>query len=56
MVDSSASVAILFPGDCAARSDGGSGAGRFSALFQALAAVGLDAELAVYNNGVVDEV
>jgi len=56
MGDRSASVAILFPGDRAARSGGESAAARFSALFAALEAVGVSAEPAVYHDDFVDEV
>jgi hypothetical protein len=51
-----ASVAILYPGDRAARDRSDPAESRFAALFAALAAAGVQAEPAVYHDGFVDEV
>lgn len=49
-------VAILYPGDRAARDKADPVASRFGALFDALAAAGVRAEPAVYDDDFVDEV
>ncbi len=49
-------VAILYPGERAARATAEPASTRFAALFAALAAAGLRAEPAVYHDDVVDEV
>jgi hypothetical protein len=49
-------VAILYPGDRAARTSADPAASRFSALFAALAAAGIPAEPAVYHDDFADEV
>jgi hypothetical protein len=51
-----ASVAILYPGDRAARDRSDPAESRFVALFDALAAVGVRAEPAVYHDDFVGEV
>jgi ATP phosphoribosyltransferase regulatory subunit HisZ len=51
-----ASVALLYPGDRAARDRADPAASRFSALFEALAAAGVSAEPAVYHDDFADEV
>lgn len=50
------SVAILYPGDRAARDLADPAASRFAALFTALTAAGVSAEPAVYHDDLVDEV
>jgi hypothetical protein len=49
-------VAILYPGDRAARSSADPAASRFGALFTALASAGIHAEPAVYHDDFADEV
>lgn len=49
-------VALLFPGDRAARDRADPAASRFAALFAALAAAGVEAEPAVYHDDFADEV
>ncbi|CAD5371427.1 conserved hypothetical protein [Rubrivivax sp. A210] len=49
-------VALLYPGDRAARSLADPAASRFAALFEALAAAGVHAEPAVYHDDFADEV
>jgi hypothetical protein len=49
-------VALLYPGDRAARERADPAASRFSALFDALAAAGVKAEPAVYHDDFADEV
>ncbi|OGA97695.1 MAG: hypothetical protein A3E25_04695 [Burkholderiales bacterium RIFCSPHIGHO2_12_FULL_69_20] len=49
-------VALLYPGDRAARDRADRSASRFAALFDALAAAGVDAEPAVYHDDFADEV
>ena len=51
-----ADVALLYPGDRAARDAADPGASRFAALFSALAAAGINAEAAVYHDDFADEV
>jgi hypothetical protein len=51
-----ASVALLYPGDRAARDRADPAASRFAALFEALAAAGVQAEPAVYHDDFADEV
>ena len=51
-----ASVALLYPGDRAARDRADPAASRFAALFEALAAAGVKAEPAVYHDDFADEV
>lgn len=51
-----ASVALLYPGDRAARDRADPAASRFAALFEALAAAGVNAEPAVYHDDFADEV
>lgn len=51
-----ASVALLYPGDRAARDAADPAASRFGALFAALAAAGIGAEPAVYHDDFADEV
>jgi len=51
-----ASVALLYPGDRAARDHADPAASRFSTLFEALAAAGVSAEPAVYHDDFADEV
>ncbi len=51
-----ASVALLYPGDRAARDRADPAASRFAALFEALAAAGVTAEPAVYHDDFADEV
>jgi hypothetical protein len=53
---SPASVALVYPGDRAARDAADPGASRFAALFSALAAAGIAAEPAVYHDDFADEV
>ncbi len=52
----SASVALLYPGDRAARDRADPGESRFAALFTAFAAAGLHTEPAVYHDDFADEV
>jgi hypothetical protein len=49
-------VALLYPGDRAARDRGDPAESRFAALFEALKAAGVSAEPAVYNDDFADEV
>ena len=49
-------VAILYPGDRQVRQDPAPEQGRFSAVFQALAALGMEVEPAVYHDDFCDEV
>lgn len=49
-------VALLYPGDRAARDRADPAASRFAALFEALAAAGVNAEPAVYHDDFADEV
>lgn len=49
-------VALLYPGDRAARDRADPTASRFAALFEALAAAGVKAEPAVYHDDFADEV
>jgi hypothetical protein len=49
-------VALLYPGDRAARNRSAPSESRFAALFDALAAVGVNAEPAVYHDDFADEV
>lgn len=49
-------VALLYPGDRAARDRADPTASRFAALFEALAAAGVNAEPAVYHDDFADEV
>ena len=49
-------VALLYPGDRAARDRADPAASRFAALFEALAAAGVKAEPAVYHDDFADEV
>ncbi|KNZ31898.1 MAG: hypothetical protein AD742_14705 [Methylibium sp. NZG] len=49
-------VALLYPGDRAARDRADPAASRFAALFDAFAAVGVSAEPAVYHDDFADEV
>ena len=49
-------VALLYPGDRAARDLADPAAGRFKALFEAFSAAGLPAEPAVYHDDFADEV
>ena len=49
-------VALLYPGDRAARDRSEPAESRFAALFQAFAAVGVAAEPAVYHADFADEV
>jgi hypothetical protein len=49
-------VALLYPGDRIARDRADPAASRFAALFEALAAAGVDAEPAVYHDDFADEV
>ncbi len=51
-----ASVALLYPGDRAARDRADPAASRFAALFEALAAAGVSAEPAIYQDDFADEV
>lgn len=51
-----ARVALLYPGDWAARGRADPAASRFAALFEALAAAGVNAEPAVYHDDFADEV
>jgi len=51
-----ASVALLYPGDRAARDRSDPAESRFAALFDALAAAGIAAEPAVYSDDFADEV
>jgi hypothetical protein len=51
-----ASVALLYPGDRAARERSDPTESRFSALFEAFAAAGVTAEPAVYHDDFADEV
>lgn len=51
-----ASVALLYPGDRAARQRADPAASRFAALFDALAAAGIAARPAVYHDDFADEV
>ena len=51
-----ASVALLYPGDRAARDRADPAQSRFAALFEALAAAGVKAEQAIYHDDFVDEV
>ncbi len=51
-----ARVALLYPGDRAARDRADPAASRFAALFEALAAAGVNAEAAVYHDDFADEV
>lgn len=53
---SSPSLALLYPGDRAARDRSDPAEGRFAALFHALAAAGVAAEPAVYHDDYADEV
>ena len=50
------SVALLYPGDRAARDRADPAASRFAALFEALAAAGVNTEPAVYHDDFADEV
>lgn len=52
----SARVALLYPGDRAARDQADPAVSRFAALFEALAAAGVRAEPAVYHDDFADEV
>jgi hypothetical protein len=49
-------VALLYPGDRAARDRADPAASRFAALFEALSAAGVNAEPAVYHDDFADEV
>lgn len=49
-------VALLYPGDRAARDRADPAASRFAALFEAFAAAGVDAEPAVWHDDFADEV
>jgi len=49
-------VALLYPGDHAARDRADPAASRFAALFEALAATGVNAEPAVYHDDFAEEV
>lgn len=49
-------VAILYPGDREARQQAKAGEGRFANVFQALAALGVDAQPAIYHDDFCDEV
>ncbi|EHR71577.1 hypothetical protein BurJ1DRAFT_2751 [Burkholderiales bacterium JOSHI_001] len=49
-------IALLYPGDRIARDHADPAASRFAALFEALAAAGVDAEPAVYHDDFADEV
>ena len=49
-------VALLYPGDRAARDRADPAASRFAALFEALAAAGVKAEPAIYHDDFADEV
>ena len=49
-------LALLYPGDRAARDRADPAASRFAALFEALAAAGVHAETAVYHDDFADEV
>ncbi len=49
-------VALLYPGDRAARDLADRAASRFAALFEALAAAGVESEPAVYHDDFADEV
>ncbi len=49
-------VALLYPGDRAARDRADPAASRFAALFEALAAAGVDAQPAVWHDDFADEV
>lgn len=49
-------VALLYPGDRVARDRADPAASRFTALFEALAAAGVNAEPAVYHDDFADEV
>lgn len=49
-------VALLYPGDRAARDRADPAASRFAALFEAFAAAGVDAQPAVWHDDFVDEV
>jgi hypothetical protein len=51
-----ARVALLYPGDRAARGRADPAASRFAALFEALAAAGVNAEPAVYHDDFAEEV
>jgi hypothetical protein len=51
-----ASVALLYPGDRAARDRSDPAEGRFAALFEALAAAGITARPAIYHDDFADEV
>lgn len=51
-----ARVALLYPGDRAARDRADTAASRFAALFEAFAAAGVAAEPAVYHDDFADEV
>lgn len=51
-----AAVALLYPGDRAARDAADAAASRFAALFSALAAADIAAEPAVYDDDFIDEV
>jgi hypothetical protein len=53
---SAARVALLYPGDRAARDRADPAASRFAALFEAFAAAGVQAEPAVYHDDFADEV
>jgi hypothetical protein len=53
---SSAEVALLYPGDRAARDRGDPAESRFAALFDAFAAAGIAAEPAVWHDDFADEV
>lgn len=55
-LDASSSVAILYPGDRAARDRADPTASRFGPLFAALAAAGIPAEPAIYQDDFADEV
>jgi hypothetical protein len=50
------SVALLYPGDRAARDRSDPAEGRFAALFEALAAAGITAHPAIYHDDFADEV
>ena len=50
------SVALLYPGDCAARDLPDPAESRFAALFDAFASAGVSAAPAVYHDDIVDEV
>ena len=49
-------IALLYPGDRAARDCADPAASRFAALFEALDAAGVKAEAAVYHDDFADEV